>query len=194
MNVIHALTCPCQQYDYIGRANDSFSQYLYDHRVKCKRIICEFILGEHIVYRFMRTSFETGKFGYFHRLNSKNNLFSFLLIFRTFEYNVMDLYQYIAHCHVAIKMFLKHYSTYWCLIPMTDEKAGFDDYLYEQRMIYQSNVHLENLSADGLNSFEIINNEFCSDDIVNWYINHVPQPLVHYRFSKRQQYEQYHFF
>ena len=61
-------------------------------------------------------------------------------------------------------------------------------------MIYQSNVHLENLSDDGLNSFEIINNEFRSDDIVNWCINHVPRPPVCYRFSKRQQYEQYHFF
>ena len=58
----------------------------------------------------------------------------------------MDLYQHIAHCHVAIKMFLKYYSTYWRLIPMIDERADFDDYLYEQRMTYQSNVHLENLS------------------------------------------------
>ena len=66
MNVIYALTCPCQQYYYIGRANDSFSQYLYDHRVQCERIIREFLLGEHIVRRFMRTSFETDKFVYFH--------------------------------------------------------------------------------------------------------------------------------
>ena len=106
----------------------------------------------------------------------------------------MDLYRHIVHCHVAIKMFLKYYSAYWCLIPMTDEKADFDDYLYEQKMIYyQSNVHLENLSNDDLNSFEIMDNEFRSGAIVNWCINHVPRPPVHYRFSKRQQYEQYQF-
>lgn len=164
-NVIYTLTCPCKQYDYIGRsARISFDNHVYFHRLECSRIIREFLLGKSIVQHFAQPS---------SKHDQKSN------------YNNMDLYRHVAHCHVALQLFLNNYRAYWCLIPMTYREADVDDLLYQ----YENERKIQ--------PFDIrttLTNDTRTDDLVYWCINHLPQPPDHYRFSQRQRQQQFQFF
>ena len=48
-NIIYTLTCPCEEYDYVGRTHGQFYKRLNFHHRQCIRLICEFLLGEQIV-------------------------------------------------------------------------------------------------------------------------------------------------
>ena len=55
-NVIYTLTCPCQQYDYIGRTSGAFYKRLTYHRLQYARIIRDFLLGQVLINRMARSS------------------------------------------------------------------------------------------------------------------------------------------
>ncbi|CAM2723375.1 unnamed protein product [Rotaria socialis] len=100
-NTIYVLTCPCQQFDYIGETSLSLPHRLTYHRKHGNRIIKEFLLGKKLT-------------NYINHGEIKS--------FETLVKDGMQLYQHSCHCSVAMQYFLDENPEYWPFIPqrMTD--------------------------------------------------------------------------
>ncbi|CAF1338839.1 unnamed protein product [Adineta steineri] len=104
-NIIYVLTCPCQQFDYVGVTNMSFRDCLAMHRNESNRILREFILGPTTTSRILQ-GIKSEK--------ARRN-------------DGMRLYQHTSRCPQAIQLFLDANPDYWCLVPMTEEKIEINN-------------------------------------------------------------------
>ncbi|CAF1311156.1 unnamed protein product [Rotaria sordida] len=145
-NVIYTLTCPCEKYEYIGRTSGAFYKRLYYHRIQCSRIIREFLLGEQIVLRFRSAAAAL--------INNTDKII---------KNDAMNLYRHVAHCPVALQLFLTFHFIYWCLVPMSKEQADIDDTINQQR----SSFLLRHFTEEKFNQSHETN-DTRSDEMVYW--------------------------
>lgn len=97
----------------------------------------------------------------------------------------MRLYRHSTLCGTAMQMFLDCNPQYWCCVPMKHTVAENDDRIYQQIpstiniIANQSSINRKNIRGD---------------EEVQWYMYNLPLPPAGYRFSQRQQHQQYLFF
>ncbi|CAF1203466.1 unnamed protein product [Adineta steineri] len=112
-NIIYVLTCPCNEYDYIGVTSESLHDRLINHREHGNRIIHEFLIGQDNIKRDLPRS------GKANDIVTKDR---------------MKLYQHSARCSAAIQIFLDANRQYWRFIPMTCEEAQTSgEYMIKRR-------------------------------------------------------------
>jgi hypothetical protein len=88
----------------------------------------------------------------------------------------MHLYRHSTECLVAIQMFLDQNPRYWRFVPMTYEDAN-----HPAQMITMSTLDMKMMAVR-------------SHDEIDPFIRDLPTPPANYRFSKRQNLQQYAFF
>jgi hypothetical protein len=92
----------------------------------------------------------------------------------------MRLFQHLTQCSTAIQMFLNCMNNYQCLLPLTSTDANIDDIQWTKT---------ERLLARDVTSMNTR-----SDDQTYSILKNLPIPPGGYRFSLRQQQEQWLFF
>ncbi|CAF1568975.1 unnamed protein product, partial [Adineta steineri] len=165
-----ALTCPCHQYDYIGRCQLPFRERIMKHRLYNGRIISNFFIGQTVADR-LRDEYED----------------------QTISESHTKLYQHSIQCLATIEMFLTCHPRYWCFVPMTREQAIIDDMNLtstERNLLaeYQMSHSEYNTHETSTNSFQR------SDNNASWCMNNIPSPPSNYQFSLRQKLDQWNFF
>ena len=186
-NVIYALKCICQEFEYIGETKIPFCDRLLREIIFCLssssllslghqqhgiRIMHEFILGHNLTLDQPK-SIELVQLLIFSIFHSDH-----LCLSRTLVKDRMRLYRHSTLCSTAIQMFLQLNRNYWCCIPMKKLDAIEDDQLYRAMC---TTIHEETTIMR-------------SEEDTQWYIDHLPKPPDGYRFSQRQCNEQYLFF
>lgn len=110
-NIIYVLTCPCNQYDFIGESSQTLANCLQRHRQFINLFIHEFLIGER--HRKRAQGIQQS-----HEMASKNR---------------MRLYQHAFRCSSTIRLFLNTNPQYWPFIPMLEEDAKRQDQHYLTR-------------------------------------------------------------
>ncbi|CAF1382322.1 unnamed protein product [Adineta steineri] len=169
-NIIYALTCPCHQYDFIGRCRIPFGDRIMQHRLYNGRIISNFFIGQTVAD---------------HLRDEHTHL--------TISESHTKLYQHAIQCPVTIEMFLKIHPRYWCFVPMTREQAIIDDMNLtstERNLLVQYQMsHSEyNVQENSCNTYQR------SDNNASWCMNNGPSAPLNYQFSLRQKLDQWEFF
>ncbi|CAF3554163.1 unnamed protein product [Adineta steineri] len=169
-NIIYALTCPCHQYDYIGRCDVPFRERIMQYRKENGRIISDFLIGQ-TVARCLRDEHED----------------------LTVNESQRKLYQHSIECLATIERFLACHPRYWCFVPMTKEQAIIDDINLtstERNLLAQYQM-----SHSKYNVQDSSNNTYIrSDHNASWCMNNIPSPPSNYQFSLRQKLDQREFF
>lgn len=99
----------------------------------------------------------------------------------------MRLYQHIAHCPVAIQLFLEHNPNYWCFVPMSEEE-----------LVVEERIYIETDRSDSLAGGSGIS--FVPETLtqhernVSEHLNLIPLPLTRRHFSAFQLKQQRLFF
>lgn len=105
----------------------------------------------------------------------------------------MDLYRHMAHCHVALRLFLDLYPKYRCLIPMRANEVENDNFNYKNvlpsKMLQENNTD-ENFTLPNMSTDHQIRDK----NTIYWCMQNLPRSPRQYRYSKRQHQEQYAFF
>ncbi|CAF1457059.1 unnamed protein product [Rotaria sordida] len=100
-NIIYALTCPCDKFDYIGTTTNSLHDHLIKHREHGNRIMHEFLLGQENILRDLPR-------GKSKEISAKDR---------------MKLYQHSTQCPIAMQIFLDANPQHWRFVPMTLEES-----------------------------------------------------------------------
>ncbi|CAF1049309.1 unnamed protein product [Rotaria sordida] len=169
-NVIYALTCPCQRFDYIGRCKEMFRDRMRDHQIYGTRLVANSFLGQIIADRLQDDRPRDPKFP-----DHENRL-----------------YEHLTYCPVAIKMFLKGHPDFWCLVPMTKEQVLMDNATLS---VDERNRLEEYQSSSIVETTTTTTNPYIRElSLVQWCIKYLPPPPLNYQYSLRQKLEQYEFF
>ncbi|CAF1165110.1 unnamed protein product [Adineta steineri] len=169
-NIIYALTCPCHQYDYIGRCQLPFRERIMKHHLYNGRIISNFFIGQTVADR-LRDEYED----------------------QTISESHTKLYQHSIECLTTIKIFLACHPRYWCFVPMTSEQAAIDD--TNITSIERSILVAYEMSHSEYNTYERSNNPYQRTTTnVAWCMNNLPSPPPNYQYSLRQKLDQWNFF
>ncbi|CAF4678199.1 unnamed protein product, partial [Rotaria magnacalcarata] len=169
-NVIYSLTCPCHQYDYMGRCVEPFRDRMTRIRIMGCRIIRNSLIGSILA----------------DHLGEEGDSNPLCIAIRK------KFYEHSTKCHVALEIFLKCHPDFWCLIPMTEEQALIDDDKLTATDMELLNQY-RNLTATIETETETHSYQR-SMTLVRWCVDHVPTPPLNYQFSFRQIIEQYTFF
>lgn len=106
----------------------------------------------------------------------------------------MRLYRHSTMCGKAVQMFLNCNSHYWCCVPMKNADADQDDFIHVEIPSIVHRSHNNSHKTEPLNDQRLLNSSLRTDDEVQSFIDHLPIPPAGYRYSQRQQAEQYLFF
>ncbi|CAF1339092.1 unnamed protein product [Adineta steineri] len=178
-NIIYAMTCPCQQYDYVesteNTLHDAMNCMLFhmtmnivfiaaniDHRKHGNRIIHETLTGTRLYRGSIVDPMEKQK-----EIANK-----------------MRLYQHSAQCPIALRSFLDCNPDYWCFVPILWADAVTENIIY-----FRTRSSTNNLEETNISGVTAIDNQR-----VLHYLEHVPQPPAPYDFSYQQRQKQRQFF
>ncbi|CAF2129272.1 unnamed protein product [Rotaria magnacalcarata] len=171
-NIIYALTCPCHQYDFIGRCIKPFRDRMWQHRLIGSRLMSHFLLGLTVTNRLEVDRVPT--------------------LFNILSPTHSKIYQHSTTCPIAIGVYLKCQPDYWCLVPMTKEQAMIDDANItstEKNLLYEYQA-----STTRETETTTLSEYIRPMTLIRWCVDHLPQPPTNYQFSFRQKIEQYTFF
>ncbi|CAF1336728.1 unnamed protein product [Adineta steineri] len=171
-NIIYTLTCPCHQYDFIGRCRVPIRDRMLQHRMNGCRIMSNFFLGRTIADQLQREREYDDP---------------------TISESHIKLYQHSTECLATINIFLTYRPRYWCFVPMTSEQAAIDDTnitstarsLLNKYQMSRSKYIIEEESSNPYQR---------NATNVAWCMNNLPSPALNYQFSLRQKLEQLKFF
>ena len=107
----------------------------------------------------------------------------------------MRLYRHSTLCGTAMQMFLDCNPQYWCCVPMKHIDAQNDDCIYQQIHSTINILDAHHRHENTIDHQPSINRaNIRGDEEVQWYMDSLPLPPAGYRFSQRQQHQQYLFF
>ncbi|CAF3586707.1 unnamed protein product [Adineta steineri] len=131
-NIIYAMTCPCQQYDYIDSTENTLNDAMIYHREHGNRIIHEMLTGS----RLYRASI-------IDRVEKQKEIA-----------NKMRLYQHSARCPVALRSFLDCNPDYWCFVPIL-----WVDAITENIVYYRTRSNTNNSEETSISEVTAIDNQ-----------------------------------